>query len=91
MELIYQSTIMKRLTKILCAIMIMFSLCQVVGCDKLSNLGRSKTEQEKEKSEEEKPEEKQEEKEEAEEEEMVESEENSAEKQKEKTDRVTLH
>lgn len=95
MELIYRSTIMKRLTKILCAIMIMFSLCQVVGCDKLSNLGRSKTEQEKEKSEEEKPEEekpeeKQEKKEEAEEEEMVESEENSAEKQKEKTDRVTM-
>ena len=47
MELIYRSTIMKKLTKILCVMLIVFSVFQLVGCDKLSNLGKTKTEGEK--------------------------------------------
>ena len=47
MELIYQSTIMKKLTKLVCVILLLFSVCQVAGCDKLSSLGKTKTEGEK--------------------------------------------
>ena len=47
MELIYRSTIMKKLTKILCVMLIVFSVFQLAGCDKLSSLGKTKTEEEK--------------------------------------------
>ena len=43
MELIYRSTIMKKLTKILCVMLIVFSVFQLAGCDKLSSLGKTKT------------------------------------------------
>ena len=91
MELIYRSTIMKKLTKILCVMLIVFSVFQLVGCDKLSNLGKTKTEGEKadaseEENEEvtsdEKEEEKPEDGEKTEEEESAGSEEDSEEKQK---------
>ena len=44
MELIYRSTMMKKLTKILCVMLIVFSVFQLVGCDKLSNLGKTEGE-----------------------------------------------
>ncbi len=99
MELIYRSTIMKKLTKILCVMLIVFSVFQLVGCDKLSNLGKTKTEGEKadaseEENEEvtsdEKEEEKPEDGEKTEEEESAGSEEDSEEKQKEQVDKVTM-